>query len=143
MGEAAITRRSQKFFEDAKKERLEVHPVLSPPGQVLGLAGSAGVRSRLELEVGDIALGTEMRREPSSVKKSTERDEDDVVVGISRSREAVEVVGLQLGALLPDGSGIEEHGGHLVEEEESREEPDPSEMRRKREEARGEIKCLS
>ena len=104
---------------------------------------SAGERSRLEVEVGDIALGTEMRREPSSVKKSTERDEDDVVVGISRSREAVEVVGLQLGALLPDGSGIEEHGGHLVEEEESREEPDPSEMRRKREEARGEIKCLS
>ena len=90
----------------------------------VGLAGSAGVRSRLELEVGDIALGTEMRREPSSVKKSTKRDEDDVVVGIGRSRKAVEVVGLQFGALLPDGSGIDEHGGHLVEEEESREEPD-------------------
>ena len=112
------------LLENPKQERLEVNPVLRPLGQVLCLTRSAGERSRLEVEVGDIALGTEMRREPSSVKKSTERDKDDVVVGISRSREAVEVVGLQLGALLPDGSGIEEHGGHLVEEEESREEPD-------------------
>ena len=57
--------------------------------------------------------------------------------------EAVAVGGLQFRALLPDGSGVYGRGGHLVEEEEIREEAGSNEMRRKEEEARGEIKRLS
>ena len=97
--------------------------VLSPLSQVLGLSRSTREGRRLELEVGDIARGMEMRSESSPVEKSAERNEHDVVIGVSRRHEAVAVVGLQGGAQLPDGSGIRgRRGGHLVEEEESREE---------------------
>ena len=67
-----------------------------------------------------------------------------MVVGVRRRQEAVAVVGLQFRAFMPDRSGVYERGGHLdVEVEEIREEAGSNEMRRKEEEARGEIKCLS
>ena len=40
----------------------------------------------------------EMRSESSPVEKSSERNEHDVVIGVSRRHEAVAVVGLQGGA---------------------------------------------
>ena len=123
VGEAAIARRGQELLENPKKQRLEMDSVLSPLSQVLGLSRSTREGRRLELEVGDIARGMEMRSESSPVEKSSERNEHDVVIGVSRRHEAVAVVGLQGGAQLPDGSGIRgRRGGHLVEEEESREE---------------------
>ena len=85
-----------------------------------------------------------MRREPSPVEKGTKRDEHDVVVGVGRRQEAVAVVGLQAGALLPDGSAIDERGGgHLVEEEESREEPDGARSRGRRKRHEVKNKCLN
>ena len=65
-----------------------------------------------------------------------------MVVGVSGSQEAVAVVGLQAGAHLPDGSGIgRRRGGHLVEEEESREEAGLNEKSRKDERHEQEKKC--
>ena len=106
VGEAAITRREQKFPENTKKERLDVNPVLIPLGPVRDLPSCASKRSRRELEVGDIAPGLEMRVESSPVEKSTKRDENHVVVGVFAGLESILVVGLQVGAEAPDGSCV-------------------------------------
>ena len=58
-------------------------------------------------------------------------------------QEAIAVVGLQSGALVPDGSGIERRGGHFVEEEKSREEAGLNEEQRKQKRHEVETKCLS
>ena len=73
---------------------------------MLGLTGSAGVRSRLELEVGDIARGVEVRSESSPVEEGTEGDQKDVEIAICRRLQTVLVVRLQLSAKPPDRSGI-------------------------------------
>ena len=79
-----------------------------------------------------------MRTETSPVQQSTKRDENDVIIAVCRRQKAVPVVGLQLGAKPPDRKGIgERQGGHLVEEEESREKAGSNEKRRKRGKARG------
>ena len=143
VGEAAVARRGQKFFEDTEQQRLEMHPVLIPLRQVLGLPRSTGEGSRLELEVGDITRGMEMRSESSPVEESAKGNNHDVVVRVSGRQEAIAVVGLQSGALVPDGSGIERRGGHFVEEEKSREEAGLNEEQRKQERHEVEIKCLS
>ena len=107
------------------------------------MATGAGEGSRLELEVGDIARGHEMRTETSPVQQSTKRDKNDVIIAVCRRQKAVPVVGLQLGAKPPDRKGIgERQGGHLVEEEESREEAGLNEKERKEEDTRGGIPCL-
>ncbi|MEC7726503.1 MAG: hypothetical protein VYD05_13365, partial [Planctomycetota bacterium] len=79
VGEAAIARRGQELLEDTKQQRLEMHLVLSPLRQVLRLSRSTREGRRLELEVGDITWGVEMRRQTSPVEESTERNKDDVV----------------------------------------------------------------
>ena len=110
---------------------------------MLGLPRSTGEGSRLELEVGDITRGMEMRSESSPVEKSAERNKHDVVVRVSGRHEAVAVVRLQSGAQVPDGSGIERRGGHFVEEEKSREEAGLNEEQRKQKRHEMETKCLS
>ena len=67
---------------DAEKKRLEVHPVLSPPGEVLGLSTGASEWICLELEVGDIARGAEVRSESSPVEEGTKGDQKDVIVAV-------------------------------------------------------------
>ncbi len=62
VGEAAITRREQKFPDNTKKERLDVDPVLIPLGPVRDLPSCASKRRRRELEVGDIAPGLDGSR---------------------------------------------------------------------------------
>ncbi len=47
------------------------------------MSRSTRERRRLELEVGDITWGVEMRRQTSPVEESTERNKDDMVVGVS------------------------------------------------------------
>ena len=93
-----------------------------PEGKDLEARGlKGGIPSALPMS--HPQYGMEMRSESSPVEKSAERNEHDVVIGVSRRHEAVAVVGLQGGAQLSDGSGIGgRRGGHLVEEEESREE---------------------
>ena len=56
--------------------------VLSPPGEVLGLPTGASEGIRLELEVGDIARGVEVRSESSPVEEGTEGDQKDVEVAV-------------------------------------------------------------
>ena len=121
---ARRTRRERGPPVEAAEAVLGDVPIASlRDGQVLSLSSGAGEGRCRELEVGDITRGVKMRRQTSPVEESTERNKDDVVVGVSGRQEAVAVVGLQAGAQLPDGSGIRgRRGGHLVEEEESREE---------------------
>ena len=74
--------------------------------EVLGLPTGASEGARLELEVGDIALGVEVRSESSPVEKGTKGDEEDVKIAVRRRQQTVLVVRLQFRAKPPDRSGI-------------------------------------
>lgn len=108
---AAIDKAHSELLEELLEERVAMAEELAERKRELAKAkdksdATVRVASALErakeaaeaLEVGDIARGMEMRSESSPVEKSAERNEHDVVIGVSRRHEAVAVVGLQGGA---------------------------------------------